>query len=421
MIAPIFNNITESNSAVIGLLNSFNLYVLNKSVNIVIISLIGSVIIILIKIFIQDIFTVGKKRYFIEQRRYKTSLRKILFPFKTRKNVNIAFIILLKNIYEMLWSLTIVGGIIKHYQYLMIPYVLAENPNIKRKEAFNLSKEMMNGLKWKTFKLDFSLLGWEVLNILTLGMLDVFFLSAYKECIYAEVYMYIRNIKKKDLTSGYLLNDKYLEIDNIVNEEYPMNKFTIPVKEKNNSKKRDYNVKYTIKNYILMFFTFAFIGWLWEVLLHVITEGRFVNRGTMLGPWLPIYGYGGILILVLLKPLRNKPALFFISSMVLAGIVEYSTAWYLETVKGAKWWDYSGYFLNLNGRICLEGLFIFGLGGAAITYFIGPILNELYSKIKPRVSFIICIVLLVLYGTDMVYSSFHPNTGKGITDYDEKL
>lgn len=418
VIAPIFNNITESNSAVIGLLNSVNLYALKKSLNVVLISLIGSIIIILIKIFIQDVFIVGYKRYFLEQRRYKPSLKKILFPFKVRKNFHIALILLNKTIYEMLWGLTIIGGIIKHYQYFMIPYVLAENPNIKRKEAFKLSKEMMMGLKFEIFKLDLSLIGWELLNIMTLGMLDIFFLSAYKQCIYAEIYMNVREIKKDNLTNGYLLNDKYLDIKDVTDNEYSMDKFTIPVKEK--TKKRDYNVKYSIKNYILMFFTFAFIGWIWEVLLHIITDGTFVNRGTMFGPWLPIYGFGGLLILIVLKPVRNKPVLFFICAMILAGIVEYSTAWYLETIKGLKWWDYTGYFLNIHGRICLEGLLIFGLGGAAITYFIGPLLNELYSKIKPRVSLIICIILLSLYGIDMIYSSYHPNTGKGITDYTEK-
>ena len=420
VIAPLFNKMTESNSAVFGFLNSLNLFLLKESVNIVIISLIGSIIIIIIRVFVQNVLSIGYKRYFLEQRRYDTDIKKLIFPFKVRRTIHLGLIILVKDIYLLLWNLTIIGGIIKHYQYLMLPYVLAENPNIKRKEAFRLSKEMMKGLKWQTFKLDLSFIGWELLNIISLGMLDIFFLEGYKECVYAELYMQIRKDKKNSLTDTKLLNDKYLDIDECVNEEYPMDKFTIPIKQKEKKKKRDYNVQYGIKNYILMFFTFAFVGWSWEVLLHIIKDGRFINRGTMYGPWLPIYGFGAIFILILLKPFRKKPILFFISAMILAGIIEYSTSWYLETFKHTKWWDYSGYFFNINGRICLEGLLVFGLGGSAVTYFIGPVLNELYSKIKVKTSLVICIILVLFYGVDFAYSSAHPNTGKGITDYDEK-
>ena len=131
----------------------------------------------------------------------------------------------------------------------MIPYVLAENPNISKKEAFRLSKEMTKGNKWKIFKTDFSLIGWELLNIISFGLLQLFFLDAYKQCIYTEIYMDIRNYRKNDLTDGKLLNDKYLDIKEYKNEEYPMDKFTIPVVKKNKDKKRDYDVKYSIKNY----------------------------------------------------------------------------------------------------------------------------------------------------------------------------
>ena len=79
--------------------------------------------------------------------------------------------------------------------------------------------------------------------------------------------------------------------------------------------KSDYNQKYPITSLILFFFTFAFVGWTWEVLLHLITEGSFANRGTMFGPWLPIYGVGGILILAFLKPFRSRPLIYFAISM----------------------------------------------------------------------------------------------------------
>ena len=65
----------------------------------------------------------------------------------------------------------------------------------------------------------------------------------------------------------------------------------------------------------------------------------------------------------------------------------------------------------------MEGLLVFGFGGAAVTYFIGPSLNELFDKMKPKISIIICTILIILYGLDFIYSFKHPNTGAGITEY----
>mgnify|MGYP002626561371 CR=1 FL=1 len=119
------------------------------------------------------------------------------------------------------------------------------------------------------------------------------------------------------------------------------------------------------------------VGWIWEVLLHLITHGTFVNRGTMFGPWLPIYGYGGVALLILLKDIRKRQDIYFILSMIIAGVIEFTTSWYLEVFNHLRWWDYRGYFLNINGRICFEGLLVFGLGSLAITYFFAPLLNNL--------------------------------------------
>ena len=83
---------------------------------------------------------------------------------------------------------------------------------------------------------------------------------------------------------------------------------------------------------------------------------------------------------------------------------------------GTKWWDYSGYFLNLNGRICAEGLLVFGIGGLAITYMLAPIIDSLLSKVNEKRVMAVCSVLMVLFAADAVYSQFHPNAGKGVTD-----
>ena len=211
----------------------------------------------------------------------------------------------------------------------------------------------------------------------------------------------------------------YEAIEDVVQgRQYPRRLF--PIKEENRSALlsslnplRDY----TIWSLILMFFIFSGIGWIWEVSLHLITDGVFVNRGALHGPWLPIYGSGGILILVLLKRFRNKPMLNFFLILLVCGILEYTTSYVMEMNTGLKWWDYSGYFLNLNGRICAEGLSVFGIGGMAFVYILAPVFDNLIEKIKPIIAKILCIVLLIVFSFDAVYSHFYPNTGEGITDY----
>lgn len=167
-----------------------------------------------------------------------------------------------------------------------------------------------------------------------------------------------------------------------------------------------------------MFIILSFIGWIWEVTLHLVVDGELVNRGVLHGPWLPIYGSGGVLILILLYRFRKNPMKEAVSIVVLCGILEYFTSWYLQLVhNGQKWWDYGGYFLNLNGRICAEGLIVFALGGLAIVYLIAPMLDKIIRKINKKVLIVMCIILVSAFSLDFMYSKYEPNTGKGISDY----
>ena len=173
-------------------------------------------------------------------------------------------------------------------------------------------------------------------------------------------------------------------------------------------------------NLILLFFIFAFVGWCWEVLLHIVQDGIFINRGTMHGPWLPIYGFGGVFIIICLRKLSHKPVLLGITTIVLCGVLEYFGHWYLEITKGMKWWDYSNHFLNLNGRICFEGLLVFMLAGLAAVYILGPALDDLLNRVSKKIRWIIAAVLVAIFSCDLVYSHYVPNVGRGITDYGKK-
>ena len=172
---------------------------------------------------------------------------------------------------------------------------------------------------------------------------------------------------------------------------------------------------YSLTSLTLQFFIFSFVGWLWEVLLHIYMDHAFINRGILTGPWLPIYGSGGVLILCLLRRFAANPKKLFLAIMGLAGLMEYGTALFLEQVFHAKWWDYSDMIFHIQGRVCLSGLLIFGIGGCAITYLFAPVLDKKIRTLPLFVRRGIAITLLVIFIGDMIYSGFRPNSGMGIT------
>ena len=173
--------------------------------------------------------------------------------------------------------------------------------------------------------------------------------------------------------------------------------------------------KYSLLSYFMFFFAFSMIGWIWEVSLHLFSDGRFVNRGMLFGPWLPIYGTGGVLALFLFHRLVKRPMTVFAASFVMSGILEYVTAAVLWKTMKLKWWDYTGNFMNLHGRICLEGLLVFAIGCMVILYFVGPYLDELFLRIPKKIRIVVAAVLVCLFLVDLIYSVQNPNTGEGVT------
>lgn len=185
--------------------------------------------------------------------------------------------------------------------------------------------------------------------------------------------------------------------------------------------KRTYVRKYNLISLVLIFFALSFLGWFWEVLLSFIVEGTIVNRGMLFGPWLPIYGFGGILSLYIPKRILKNPVNTFIVIAVSSSVIEYATSWFFEYTKGTRWWDYSQYALNINGRVCLIGTVLFGLGGCLCVYYLAPLLDDLIKKIPHKIVLFICIFLILLFCVDLIYSKFNPNIGSGISDYSKSV
>ena len=443
----------------------------------------------LVWFFIKNIYAVIIRRLFLEGRLYdRVSFQRFLFLGRVNAILRTAVNMFILAVYDFLWALTIVGIPIKHYSYLMVPYILAENPSMNANEAITLSRKMMNGHKWEYFINDLTFAGWFVLDLVTFGLSDIFFTNSYRTAYFAECYALLRSeAKTKKLPCSDLLCDTYLftladddllaaayaPIEELIKmdlsdpeelqhgfrafvarwlgisllpekvcneyerrqalrlrikkyqaaidkQAYPMRLNPVP-EELRNPRVITVNYMriYPLTSIASFFFIFSIIGWCWEVGQHFIVKGEFANRGVLLGPWLPIYGCGGVFILVVLTRFRKNPAAEFLAAITLSGILEYCTAFALEAIYHEKWWDYTGYFLNLHGRICAEGLLVFGVGGCIVVYMIAPLLDNRLRKINRKLLRIIVVALLCLFAADMAHSSAHPNVGRGITDISE--
>ena len=167
--------------------------------------------------------------------------------------------------------------------------------------------------------------------------------------------------------------------------------------------------------YCILFFVLAFFGWVWEVLLYLITQHAFINRGVYQGPYLPIYGVGGMLLYLLLHRLKKNPLLVFFSSLVVCSLLEYFTSWFLEMRWGIRWWDYSDHFMNIGGRICLLGAVCFGIGGTILVCLFMPFYEKIFERIPAKIRVIVSVILILLFVADAAYAGIRPNTGFGIT------
>lgn len=156
--------------------------------------------------------------------------------------------------------------------------------------------------------------------------------------------------------------------------------------------------------YTLTFVIYAFIGYICEVIYCSIGQRKLVNRGFLYGPWLPIYGFGGLIVNICLIPLKAYPVLVFILGMILTSIVEYIGSWGLEKIFSIKLWDYSKHFANINGRVCLLNSTLFGIMSVSLVYLVQPYITLLISVIPSVVQYYLADVLRLLFAVDLTLS-----------------
>ena len=156
--------------------------------------------------------------------------------------------------------------------------------------------------------------------------------------------------------------------------------------------------------FFLAFFIYCFLGYIAEVIFVYCGKKKLINRGFLIGPYLPIYGFGGIVISFLLTGYYNDPFVIFIFSLIICSCIEYITSVILERLFNRKWWDYSWRKYHVNGRICLFNSIFFGFGGLAVVYVIAPSIELFLDGIDFDKRKIAALILFGLMLVDCIIS-----------------
>lgn len=134
-------------------------------------------------------------------------------------------------------------------------------------------------------------------------------------------------------------------------------------------------------NIMLLFYIFCFAGWIWESIYMSFVEKKLTNRGFLNGPYIPIYGFGGLAIYLVFQQYQttffSKTSIYiYITGLIFATVLEYFTSVAMEIIFKARWWDYTDKPFNLNGRICLESSLFWGFLSVLFVQTINPLLFD---------------------------------------------
>lgn len=156
-------------------------------------------------------------------------------------------------------------------------------------------------------------------------------------------------------------------------------------------------------NLILLFVIYGFLGWIVEVLYVRIGSGKWYNRGFLHMPFLPIYAFGALAITVSLQNLTN-PILVYGCGVIVTSALEYVTSFVMERLFHTRWWDYSKYKFNINGRICLKNSLLFGVLSLVVIYGFNPFFFKLINLIEVGYKQVIINVFTAAFIIDLAYT-----------------
>ena len=159
-----------------------------------------------------------------------------------------------------------------------------------------------------------------------------------------------------------------------------------------------------ISAFIITFFIYGFAGWIWESCYVSLKKRKWINRGFLKGPLLPIYGSGAIVVLVSTIMVQNNTFLIFIIGMIAATVLEYITGELMESIFHVRYWDYSNKPFNINGHICLLSSLAWGIFSVLLVKIANPKIANLVVMIPNQVSEIIAYLATIFITVDAVQS-----------------
>ena len=154
----------------------------------------------------------------------------------------------------------------------------------------------------------------------------------------------------------------------------------------------------------LLFIIYSFLGWSLEVIEALIKKKKFINRGFLIGPYCPIYGIGVLTMIILLSKYYDDKFTLFIMCILLFSVLEYLTSYIMEKLFKARWWDYSHFKFNINGRICLETMIPFGLAGLLVMNIKNPMFLHKLNSLPNALLITFTIVIGILFILDILIS-----------------
>lgn len=170
--------------------------------------------------------------------------------------------------------------------------------------------------------------------------------------------------------------------------------------EKDDISKRD------ITNlFMLIMISSGIFGFIYETIFYRIDLGYFVKRGSTYGPWIPIYVFGGLFITLLTYKYKEKPLMVFIIGMLVSGLLEYGTGYYLDKYMGIRLWNYYDEicnFGNINGYICLRSVLFFGFSSLILIYLIIPFLLKYIKSVRRSYISMISYMLFITFSFDFI-------------------
>lgn len=158
--------------------------------------------------------------------------------------------------------------------------------------------------------------------------------------------------------------------------------------------------------YFLLFLIYSFIGWIMEICVTFYKSKKIINRGFLIGPYCPIYGYASIIMILYLNHYKDNPLTVFLLAVVICTFIEYIISYIMEKLFNARWWDYSNYKFNINGRVCLINAFFFGVLGTFLVYYANPFFENILLKINTNTLNTISLILMILFTTDFIISMY---------------